>query len=437
MARRGVCIVERKRRRLSWSLVALAGIAASLVGCRQPPPPPSGTNIPIVFVHGIVGSGDQYRAMAQYWASNGFPAERVRAYDYNSVGGTAAIGPFIDQVMREFNVSKVHLVGHSLGTIYVAAFAPTSNKVDRWFLVDGAGCGAGQSRCAAVHQADLRAVGGGNQTHVETSVSPESFARQYQHFMGRAPATTKVVPETGSTIRVAGRVQEFMVNSAVSNAQVRIWETDPATGHRASDSPAGTASSRSDGQFGPVSVPQGKAYEVELTRPGSGVLHAYYQPFMRSDLLLRLNTVSTTSANYTNTNRGPNHAAMSVVRNREFWRSHGAGNDVLSIQTTTPDGRSQPEVNAFENVRGDVVGVHVHDNAATPGQSSLALLPYFSTQAFQTGVDVFMPASDPPNGTITLTVTPRGDATKKQVIKAANWASDGHGMTVNFNDYVS
>jgi len=227
MAGRGVCIVEHKRRRLSWSLVALAGIAASLVGCRQPPPPPSGTNIPIVFVHGIVGSGDQYRAMAQYWASNGFPAERVRAYDYNSVGGTAAIGPFIDQVMREFNVSKVHLVGHSLGTIYVAAFAPTSNKVDRWFLVDGAGCGAGQSRCAAVHQADLRAVGGGNQTHVETSVSPESFARQYQHFMGRAPATTKVVPETGSTIRVAGRVQEFMANSAVSNAQVRIWETDP------------------------------------------------------------------------------------------------------------------------------------------------------------------------------------------------------------------
>ena len=39
------------------------------------------------------------------------------------------------------------------------------------------------------------------------------------------------------------------------------------------------------------------------------------------------------------------------------------------------------------------IGIHIHDDAATPGESTLAALPYFSEQPFQSGVDVFMPAS--------------------------------------------
>jgi hypothetical protein len=81
------------------------------------------------------------------------------------------------------------------------------------------------------------------------------------------------------------------------------------------------------------------------------------------------------------------------------------------------------------------IGLYVHDDKATPGMTSLALLPYFSTQPFQTGVDVYLPASEPPNGTITLTNLPRGDKTKPQVLNVPNWPSSTHTIMVMFADY--
>jgi hypothetical protein len=58
------------------------------------------------------------------------------------------------------------------------------------------------------------------------------------------------------------------------------------------------------------------------------------------------------------------------------------------------------------------------------------------TGPFQTTSDVYMPAADPPDGTITLTNLPRGDASKPQVLRFPNWASAGHLITVMFSDYA-
>jgi hypothetical protein len=56
-------------------------------------------------------------------------------------------------------------------------------------------------------------------------------------------------------------------------------------------------------------------------------------------------------------------------------------------------------------------------------------------QAFQTGVDVYMPAADPPDGTITFRSIPRGYEDKPQVLRAPNWRSTAHRIMVMFNDY--
>jgi hypothetical protein len=46
-----------------------------------------------------------------------------------------------------------------------------------------------------------------------------------------------------------------------------------------------------------------------------------------------------------------------------------------------------------------------------------------------------MPATDPPNGTITFTHEQRREGT--QVINVPNWSSEaGHGMTVTFRDWI-
>src|SRR5215471_2018954 len=65
-----------------------------------------------------------------------------------------------------------------------------------------------------------------------------------------------------------------------------------------------------------------------------------------------------------------------------------------------------------------------------------ALIPYFGTVPFQNGVDVYMPATDPPDGTITFSSAPRGDPSQLQVLNTPNWASDTHRIVVNLNDYV-
>lgn len=57
---------------------------------------------------------------------------------------------------------------------------------------------------------------------------------------------------------------------------------------------------------------------------------------------------------------------------------------------------------------------------------------YFANQLFQTGVDVFMPATTPPDGRIAV----RQYATRIQTINVPNWASSEHRINVEFNDYV-
>jgi pimeloyl-ACP methyl ester carboxylesterase len=390
--------------------------------------------IPIVFVHGYLGSGAQYRSPAMRFASNGYPANRIRAFDYNF--DSAGLDAFIDSVRQEFGVSQVYVAAHSLGTGVMLGYLLnpfTATKVAKYVALDGVApvCVWG-TQCTSITAASL------GQTHIEASLSPESFARQYQFFTGQAPATTRITPQAGN-IEIAGRALYFQVNSPASGTAGQLWPINPATGARTTTTPRATFTIGADGNFGPLSVVSGQAYEIALTRTDTGTMHYYYQPFIRSTYLLRLQVPQAGSAQLTNTNVGPNHAAMVILRYREWWRSHGAQNDDITVTTTSAAG-NQPATNILSRVTGDIAGVHAHDNTASPRQTTLDPLTYFSSQPFQTGVDVYMPAAATPNGTIRITNNPRGDATRQQVMTVPNWASLVNGqrqaMLVEFNDYV-
>jgi hypothetical protein len=133
---------------------------------------------------------------------------------------------------------------------------------------------------------------------------------------------------------------------------------------------------------------------------------------------------------------GPNHTALVVIRMRE-WYAHddadlpGDQSDVLTV--TTGD---RGPVNVLTGFVGNAtIGLHLHDDAATPGQTTLAALPYFSTQPFQSGVDVFVPASADARGTVTVRNIPRGDTSRPQTLNVPNWPSDLHSVSVVFTDY--
>jgi pimeloyl-ACP methyl ester carboxylesterase len=417
------------------SALARTGVTASSVAGGNIAKAQAAGPVPIVFVHGYLGSGAQYRSPAMRFASNGYPANRIRAFDYNF--DSSGLDAFIDGVRREFGVDKVYVAAHSLGTAVMLSYLlnpTTAAKVAKYVALDGVGaiCLWG-TQCTSITAASM------GQTHIEASLSPESFARQYQFFLGQAPATTTITPTPG-TIQIAGRALYFQVNQPAAGSTGQLWAINGSTGVRTTATPQATFTIGADGNFGPLNVTSGQPYEITISRSDTGVMHYYYQPFIRSTYLLRLQVPQAGSAQLTNTNVGPNHAAIVVLRYREWWRSHGAQNDDITLSTTSAAG-NQPATNILSRVTGDIAGVHAHDNAASPRQTTLDPLNYFSSQPFQTGVDVYMPAAATPNGTIHITNNPRGNAARQQVVNVPNWASLINGnqrqaMLVEFNDYV-
>ena len=88
-----------------------------------------------------------------------------------------------------------------------------------------------------------------------------------------------------------------------------------------------------------------------------------------------------------------------------------------------------------ETVGNGGIGIHIHDDAASPGETTLGPLPYFSEQPFQSGVDLFLPADPEGAGTITVTNLPRGDASRPQTLNVPPWPSSGHAISVIFTDW--
>lgn len=445
--------------RLLLTLVGVLALAVLLVGS-TPAGAQQPTLLPIVFVHGAAGSAAQYETQSRRFDGNGYPASLVRAFEYDSSFATnsfAQVGErldaFVDGLRAEYGVDRVYLVGHSLGTFVSNTYlsnAGRAAKIAKYIGIDGssnASCGIASPDldCMGIWQGTNTAgnVGGNNvrlspQTHVQVATSAESFAAQYEFFVGEEPETTLVLPEPPGKVTISGRAVEFPQNIGTPGARLEIWEVDTKTGARKDAEPHATLSLAADGSWGPVNVNGQQHYELLVIREGFLSHHFYFQPWLRSSRFVRMNLAPPNSQIVANTNLSDNHTAATVVRQKEWWTTHPTGqNDVLEISTQSASRADQPAVNALTKVTSNgVIGIHVHDAAASPGNSTLDLLPFFPTQAFQTGVDVFMPATEPPDGTVSFVNAPRGDTSRLQTINVPNWRSSANRATVTFNDFV-
>jgi pimeloyl-ACP methyl ester carboxylesterase len=409
------------------------------------PPLPDDVALPIVFVHGFAGSAQQYESQAIRFAANGYPQDRIVAYDHDGAGldipgYTLGLDQLIDATRTRFGVDRVYLVGHSRGTFVSSSYLgdpARAAKVAKYIALDGSACPT-VVPCRAITQATLP-----GQSHVEVATSKESFAAQYQFLVGTAPQVTEIVPQR-APVELEGRAVNFPANTGREGAHLDVWEIDADTGARVGDAPHASFALGADGAFGPFTVEQGAHYEWVLSAPDTDVQHhLYLQPYPRSSHLVRLLSSPPDGPTRANTNVGPGHSAVIAMRMREWYGTDdgdlpGDQSDTLEISTHGP-GVDQPPVNAIATRMGNgTIGLHFHDDAATPRQTTLAALPFFSTQPFQNGADVYMPASasvDDPDGTITITNVPRGDAGKPQTLNVPNWPSSRHMISAVFTDY--
>jgi pimeloyl-ACP methyl ester carboxylesterase len=408
---------------------------------------------PIVFVHGGAGSAQQFESQAMRFASNGWPVDLMFAFEYDSTFVTqnlsmviARLDVFVDSVLAQAGADKVYLMGHSLGTTvshtYLADPARAA-KVAKYVNIDGrtatalpggvptlaiwaelAGTGAINPPRAIVGATNVLLPG---QYHVQSATSPEAFAEMYRFFTGNDPATTNIIPEPPGQVRLAGRAVFFPANQGVGDATLEIWEVNGATGARIGSMPKATytlsGTGYYDGTWGPFKANGMKHYEFVLLREGFRPHHFYFQPFMRSNYFVRLQT-SPVGGIGEYMDRSDNHSNIVVSRQND-WRD----TDVLEMNGVDV-------LTALTPITKNLIGLFVYDKGADGVNNLTGPILYYHAVTFMSGIDLYMPAAEPPDGTISLVVTPRWGGGKTQVINVPNWASSQHAISVVVNDYV-
>jgi pimeloyl-ACP methyl ester carboxylesterase len=427
-----------------WS--NLPGAQAATVNADGVAPlPPIADNIalPIVFVHGFAGSAQQYESQSMRFVANGYPQERIVVYEHDGAGldipgYVTGLDKVVDNTLTKFDATKVFLVGHSRGTTVSTEYLSNrarAAKIAKYVAIDGRPCPTGIVPCIAPTQENKP-----GQSHVEVATSKESFAMQYQFLLGKAPTVVDIVPQKDPIV-ISGRAVNFPANTGRQGTHLDIWAVDAATGKRTGHAPHAAFDLDGEGNFGPLVVQSGAHYEYVLSANDTPVQHhLYLQPYVRDSHLVRLLSSGPDGPTRTNTNIADEHAAIIAIRMREWYATDdgdlaGDDRDLLEISTQRSAG-DVAVVNAIVGFVGNgAIGLHIHDDKATPGRTTRAPLPYFSSQPFQNGIDVFIPAAEPPDGTITVRNIPRGETSKPQVLNVPNWSSAGHAISVVFTDY--
>jgi hypothetical protein len=265
---------------------------------------------PIIFVHGYSGSGAQFESQAMRFASNGYPANYIAVIEYDSAlvfpeeieVVHAKIDAQIAKFQSELGVDKVDLMGHSRGTTVshdYLSFPERAANVAHYVNIDGRTSDAPPGGVptlalwagAVYRPPPLPEIVGAtnvtipNQEHVEVATSEESFFEMYKFLRGCPPLTTKILPQI--LPKVSGRVTIFPDNVGLDGATLDIWLVDGNTGERIGGAPQATYEIDSVGNFGPFQAVYGFHYEFAVQREGEVGINYFFEPFIRSDHLVR------------------------------------------------------------------------------------------------------------------------------------------------------
>jgi pimeloyl-ACP methyl ester carboxylesterase len=429
--------------------LALAALFLAVPGAvAKPPAKPAFKHNPVLFVHGIEGSGAQFESQKMRFMSNGYPRAWFDEVDYNSTRAVAdksevhqQIDDAIAALKQRTGKPRVDVVAHSLGTRVMYDYltsGPTASErrsnVERYVNVDGQENNPGVPTLAVWagrgepgrHMDGAENVTIPNQTHVQACTSAEAFVEYFRFLTRRRPAND-IVPQSGS-IEIAGKALNFPENRGMAGATVEIWEVDD-DGGRTSAAPLKsipiTDGSQGGGAWGPVTVEAGRRYEFALVRSPSPTLHVYYEPFVRSDYTLRL---LRSDAIETYAGLRPESQSSVNLRYKELWGDQGGESDQLLINglnvctpTLCPISKQVNAFFAFDRNRD-------HQTDLSTPDPVLGRLPFIQ------GADVFIPGSTPPDGVTSFQLLSRG-AGPLRTVRTPNWESTNDGTIVQWNDF--
>lgn len=376
----------------------------------DPPPACDDTRRPIVLAHGFLASGDTWSPHARRFAANGWCADRIFAFDWNTLNRTLdhaeLLDAFIDEVLETTGADAIDLVGHSAGGglayeyleeqeraakvahyVHVASFieagpagpdgdVPTLNL---WSAADFAIEDAGEipgAENAEIVDAD----------HYAVATSEASFAAIYPFLAdGEEPSTTTVTPT--DEVILGGRVLSLGENIVPSGSTVNVWLVDVETGARVEDEPSAEFVVGDDGAWGPFDAEPGAPYEFEVIGPNEeDIPVSYYrQGFTASDPLVYLRTLPApgTAAGALLAVIPFDHEAPVLV---VFSASTGMIAGINSLQVDGNETLTE-ETAAAEDT---TIAVFLFDGNENL-ESELTVVGLFATFPFLAGLDIALP----------------------------------------------
>ncbi len=437
----------KRARSLRFVVSALAAAALLLSGASTASADYFNQN-PILFVHGIEGSGAQFESQKMRFTSNGYPESWISEVDYNStraVGDKSEVHQQIDNAItalkQRTGKPRVDVVAHSLGTSVMYDYLTNGemagqrrSNVGRYVNVDGQAQNPGVPTLAvwAGRGTPGRSMPGAtnvtipNQTHVQACTSAQAFV-EYHKFLTRRRPSRDIVRQRG-WIELAGKSLNFPENTGALGTTVQLWPVN-GNGQRTTAAPLAsipiTDNSVGGGRWGPVAAQAGVRYEFALVRPGLPTLHIYREPFPRSDYAIRL-LESKAIEQYAG-NR-PGSLSLAMIRYKELWGDQGAESDLLLINGTNVCVPAlcpiSKQVNAFFAFDRNLDG---QTDLSSP-DPVLGQLPFIQ------GGDVFTRASSPPDATVSFQLQSRGSGPLR-TLGIPNWDSSTDGVTIQWNDF--
>lgn len=213
--------------------------------------------------------------------------------------GTPNHGVFAtdDQPNSEFNGRGVFLRGLNESDSEVIAgtafLTLRSDGMDKYAQADGRFIGKpGSSTGVTAEGPALKGATNlvlGALDHREVAFHPRAFREIYKFIAGREPARLAIVPE--QSVRLSGLVTAtpggVPTNRPVAGAGVEIFRVDAETGER-KGSAVYSATTGTDGRWGPAQVEPSWPLEFVLTTPDAPTTHFYRSPFLRSSDVVHL-----------------------------------------------------------------------------------------------------------------------------------------------------
>jgi hypothetical protein len=210
---------------------------------------------------------------------------------------------------------------------------------------------------------------------------------------------------------------------------VQIWPLD-FNGARTTTTPLAsipiTDGSTGGGAWGPVAARAGQRYEFALLKPDAKAIHTYTEPFVRSDYAIRL-LGSVPIEQYTG--KSPKSSGAVMIRYKEYWGNEPGQNDELLINSLNVCTAAlcpwQKEVNAFFAF-----------NWEGKQETTLKEDPVLSKLPFIQGAQVYIPASSPPNATVSYQLNSRGGGGVR-TLNIPNWEGTTDQVQIFWNDFES